>query len=417
MKFQLTKRKLITILTVALLLTNIIVAIAIFVDIQIIKAPKTEVYVDILEVNSEEILIETTIIMSNPNSFEVSFKDIEILSYTKDNKKIGEIDFEGGKIPSDDSKTFYSKDKIFFEEEGDFSIIKNRLTGEIGVSLLGFIHKTIPIDVTVIASIEEIIDSIDIPDINMELDLNNLSQDGIEFTARIEIFNPMKIEFGIDEFSIIVKTPENEVVGSLIIFGDIIKPKESKVFTSKGSLNYNAFDSNKIIFTLNGILRGKIGGLEKKFDISTDTELIIPDITEFIFKNEPIEFQIPVQFKLRLRGIIATVGFKMFNPSEIPLEGRNLKCCVYRLDGEQKTLLGEKEMDPCKIEPGDSVCVDTEIIIPYRKYIFTGLFKQRPDWIILNINGYFSIAGTRQEFPISLNAYVDPTLIIPKKSI
>jgi len=417
MNIHLSKRKIITILTIVLLIFNILVAIAIFVDIQIIKAPKTEVYIDILEVTSEEILIETTIIMSNPNSFEISFKDIEMLTYTKDNKKIGEIDFEGGKIPSDESKTFYSKDKFFFEEEGDFSIIKNRLTGEIGVSLLGFIHKTIPLDVSVIASLQEIIDSIDIPDINMELDLNKLTQEGIEFIARIELFNPMKIEFGIDEFSIVVKTPENEVVGSLIIFGDIIKPEESKVFTSKGSINYNAFDSNKIIFTLKGILRGKIAGLEKKFDISTDTELLMPDITEFIFKNEPIEFQIPVQFKLRIRGIIATVGFKMFNPSEIPLEGRNLKCCVYRLDGEQKILLGEKEMEPCKIEPGDSVCVDTEIIIPYRKYIFTGLLKLRPDWIVLNIDGYFSIAGTRQEFPISLNAYIDPTLIIPKKSI
>ena len=400
-----------------LLIINIIVVIAIFVDIEIIKAPKTEVYVNILEVNSEEILLETTIKMSNPNSFEVSLKNIEMHTYTKDDKKIGEIDFEGGKIPSDDSKTFYSKDKIFFEEEGDLSIIKSRLTGEIGVSLFGFIHKTIPLDVSVIASLKEIIDSIDIPDINIELDFNNLTQKGIEFTARIELFNPMKIEFGIDEFSIIAKTKEKEVVGSLIIFGDIIKPGELKVFTSKGSLNFNAFDSNKIIFTLNGILRGKIGGLEKKFDISTDTELLIPDITEFIFKNEPIEFQIPVQFKLRLRGIIATVGFKMFNPSEIPLEGRNLECCVYRLDGEQKILLGKKEMEPCKIEPGDRVCVNTKIIIPYRKYIFTGLFKQRPDWIVLNINGYFSIAGTRQEFPISLNAYVDPTLIIPKKSI
>jgi hypothetical protein len=128
-------------------------------------------------------------------------------------------------------------------------------------------------------------------------------------------------------------------------------------------------------------------------------------------------FQIPVQFKIRLRGIIATVGFKMFNPSEIPLEGRNLECCVYRLDGEQKILLGKKGMEPCKIEPGDIVCVNTEIIIPYRKYIFTGLFKLRPDWIVLNINGFFSIAGTRQEFPISLNAYVDPSLFLPKEPV
>jgi len=251
----------------------------------------------------------------------------------------------------------------------------------------------------------------------MELDLDNLTSEGIEFTVKVNIYNPTKIEFGIDEFSIIATTEENEEVGQITIFGDIVKPKESSIFTSKGSLHYNAFDSNKIIFTINGIARGRIGGLDKIINISTDAELLIPDITEFIFKNESINFQIPVQFKFRLRGIVATVGFKIFNPSEIPLEGRNLICSIYRLDGEQKTLLGSKEMETCTVLPKDRVCVETKIIIPYRKYLLSNPIKILPDWIILTIDGHFSIAGTRQEFPISLNAYVDPTLIRQKESI
>ena len=49
--------------------------------------------------------------------------------------------------------------------------------------------------------------------------------------------------------------------------------------------------------------------------------------------------------------------------------------------------------------------------IPYLKFFLTGSLKILPDWIILRIDGNFSIAGTRQAFPISLNAYVDPHLI------
>jgi len=410
------KKKIITIFTIILLIINIFVAILIFVDIQVIKAPKTEVFVNILEVTSEEILIETTIKMSNPNSFEVSFKDLNLITSTKDDIKIGDIKFKGGKIPSNQAKTFYSKDKIYFQEEGDFSIIKNEISGNIGVSFFGIIHKTIPLKVSVAASVEEIIDSLDIPEIHMELDFDNLTVEGIEFTVKVDLYNPTKIEFGIDEFSIIAKTEENEEVGRLTILGDIVGPMESSVFTSKGSLNYNAFDSNKIIFYLNGITRGKIGGLEKKINISTKADLVIPDISEFIFKNEPIEFQIPVQFKFRLKGIVSTVGFKMFNPSEIPLEGRNLVCCIYRLDGNTKTLLGKKEMANCPIAPKNRVCVNTTIVIPYRTYLFAGPLKLLPDWIILTIEGHFSIAGTRQEFPISLNAYVDPTIIREKKT-
>jgi len=414
MKIINNRKKILTIFTIVLLIINIFVAILIFVDIQIIKAPKTEIFVNILEVTSEEILIETTIEMSNPNSFEVSFKDLNLITSTKDDKKIGDIKFKGGKIPSNQAKTFYSKDKIYFKEEGDFSIIKNMISGNIGVSFFGIIHKTIPLKVSVAASVEEIIDSIDIPEIHMELDFDNLTAEGIEFTVKVDLYNPTKIEFGIDEFSIIAKTEENEEVGRLTILGDIVGPMESSVFTSKGSLNYNAFDSNKIIFYLSGITRGKIGGLEKKINISTKADLVIPDISEFIFKNEPIEFQIPVQFKFRLRGIVSTVGFKMFNPSEIPLEGRNLVCCIYRLDGEIKTLLGKKEMANCPIAPKGRVCVNTTIVISYSTYLFAGPLKFLPDWIILTIEGHFSIAGTRQEFPISLNAYVDPTLVREK---
>lgn len=417
MNLILSKQKIISFITIYLLLINIFVAIVIFVDIQIIKAPKTNVYVNFLEVTSEEILLETTIEMSNPNIFEISFKELKMKTSTKDDKKIGEINFDGGNIPSHQTKTFYSIDKIYFQDEGDFSIIKNKISGRIGVTFLGFIHKTIPIEISVLASIKEIIDSMDIPEIDMKLDFDNLTSEGIEFTVKVELYNPTKIEFGIDEFSVIAKTEKNEEVGRLVIFGDIVKPKESCVFTSKGSLNYNAFDSNKIIFTLNGIAIGKIGGIEKRINISTDAELLIPNITEFIFKNEPIDFQIPVQFKLRLRGIVSTVGFKIYNPSNIPLEGRNLICSIYRLDGEQKTMLGHEEMESCIILPHDRVCVSTKITIPYRTYLFSGPVRFFPDWIILTIDGYFSIAGTRQEFPISLNAYVDPTFFKQKESI
>jgi LEA14-like dessication related protein len=226
MKIINDKRKILTIFTVVLLIINIFVAILIFVDIQVIKAPKTEVFVNILEVTSEEILIETTIKMSNPNSFELSFKDLSLITSTKDDKKIGDIKFKGGKILSNQAKTFYSKDKIYFQEEGDFSIIKNEISGNIGVSFFGIIRKTIPLKVSVSASVEKIINSIDIPEIHMELDFDNLTAEGIEFTVKVDLYNPTKIEFGIEEFSIIAKTEENEEVGRLTILGDIVGPME-----------------------------------------------------------------------------------------------------------------------------------------------------------------------------------------------
>ena len=75
------------------------------------------------------------------------------------------------------------------------------------------------------------------------------------------------------------------------------------------------------------------------------------------------------------------------------------------------TVLAQKEMDPCEVEHERIVCIKTQMIIPYLTYLFSDPGKLLPDWIILNIQGEFSIAGTRQAFPISLNAHVDPHLI------
>jgi hypothetical protein len=79
------------------------------------------------------------------------------------------------------------------------------------------------------------------------------------------------------------------------------------------------------------------------------------------------------------------------------------------------TLLGQESMEICTIAPQERICVKTQIIIPYSKYLFSGSLKLIPDWIILKIEGDFHIAGTKQAFPIALNAYVDPNVIKQKE--
>ena len=67
-------------------------------------------------------------------------------------------------------------------------------------------------------------------------------------------------------------------------------------------------------------------------------------------------------------------------------------------------------MDSCIIYPKQEVCIETEILIPYFDYLKAGNWRLIPNWIVLTIECDFSIAGTRQAFPISLNAYVNPNL-------
>jgi LEA14-like dessication related protein len=404
------KMKIITIFLAILMLVNIFVAIVIFTDIQIIKSPKTEVEIKVADITADKLTLEIQMRMHNPNSFDVSLEDFKVLSMTHDGDKIGELSIEGGTISSDKTKTFGVTDEIIFKENSDFKILQNRITGKIGVIFLGFIKKTIPLEVNLITSLDEIIDNIEIPDIDLEFSFEDLTDEGLEFIAGINIFNPNNIGITIDELTLNAINDLDEKVGSFIIAGGEIKPKDHSFFKSNGILLYKFIDTQKLTLDLSGNASIKIAGMNKQVSLSTEMSVILPDIQEFIFQNENIIFYIPVQFKLTSNGILSTVGFKYYNPSNVTLIAQNINCSIHRVDDNTKSLLGIKEMEPCTIKPKEEVCVKTEILIPYIEYLRSGNWRLIPKWIVLTIEGDFAIAGTRQVFPISLNAYVNPNL-------
>jgi len=406
-----SKKKIFVILLIILTLVNITATVVIFADIQIIKAPKTEIEIKVADISAEELTLEIQMKMYNPNSFEVSVEDFNILSMTNNGDKIGDVNIEGGAISSDKTKTFTITDKIKFQQDSDFKVLNNKISGKIGVKFLGFIKKTIPIEIDVITSLEEIIEKIEIPDIDLEFFFDDLTEDGLEFTAGINVYNPNNIGITINELTLNAINDFDEKVGSFKILGGEIKPKNQSYFTSNGVLLYKFIDTEKLVLSISGDASLKIAGMNKSISLSTALSVILPDIQEFIFKNENIKFYIPVQFKLTLRGILATVGFKYYNPSNVSLVTRNINCSIHRVDGDKKTQLGIKSMESCIIDPKKEVCIKSEILIPYFTYLKAGNFRLVPNWIVLTIEGDFAIAGTRQAFPISLNAYVNPNLL------
>jgi hypothetical protein len=145
--------------------------------------------------------------------------------------------------------------------------------------------------------------------------------------------------------------------------------------------------------------------------LSTDIQVSIPAISDFVFQNEAVDLEISLQFKLRFKGILAIASFRIINPSEITLVGKNLVYRIYRLDDNTKTLIGEQDMVPSEISPKTDLYVNTEVLISYRKFFFSAGLKFLPDWIILRIDGNILIAGTKQVIPISVQGYLDPHLI------
>jgi len=409
-KMSQTRKKIFTLILLFLMLANLIAAVLIFFDIQIIRAPEIDLDFKLVDINEEELKLEAKMNIYNPNSFEISIEDFNIQSMSKDDYKIGDFSIKDGVISSSKTKSFIVDDTIKFKEDSDFKILSNKITGRIGVNFLGFIKKTIPIELDITISVEELIDNIKIPDVDLEFILDDLVEDGIKFNIGVNVNNSNNVGIFIDKFTVNATDVKNKNFGSFNISGGKINPNAESYFESDGILTYEFLDTQNLNLKLNGDASVKIAGLNQSLSLSADMSFAIPDIKEFIFQNDNIKFYIPVQFKFRLNGIISTVGFKYYNPSNVTLVARNLNCSLYRVDGSDKSLLGTKKMDSCIIDPREEVCLKTEIFISYIDFLFAGKFRLLPDWIVLTIEGDFAIAGTRQAIPLSLNAYVNPNI-------
>ncbi len=398
------------IILIILVLINLLISVFLFYDFQVFESPGTTVSVEVIEINSQELVLQTKMEITNPNSFELSVNDFKVVSKTIEGVDIGKLSMVGGIVGGKETKTFTSKDRFALQGQS-FKILKNEITGRIGIKILGIIQKTIPIHIIVLTSMEEILSSIKSPVLNVEAFFDDINSKGLNFSASISVYNPTDFEYTINNLNLNLKTDDDIDVGNITIFGDTILPRSSLTFSSKGTVSYNALDAEILLVNLSGTAGAKIAGMYQEVKLSTVTSVQIPNIQEFIFQNQTIDIYIPVQIKLTSRGILVNLGFKFYNPSNIPLVTKGLVCSVHRLDGEKMTLLGEKNMESCELSPKNTVCVRTQVTIPYLKYIKTIPGKFLPDWLVIKVQGDFSIAGTRQAFPIALNAYVDPAII------
>lgn len=397
----------IKILLITLMIINIIFASILIIDIQLFKTPDILIKLNILDVNSNEVILGSNIKIVNPNSFELIVSDLKVESKTKDGEKISDIIIQGGKIPSNGEKNFNSTDTVIFKSN-NFDLIENTVYARVGVNILGFISKTIPLRITAIASFNEFLEKLSQPDIDINFAFDKLTEEGITFNTSIDIYNPTGFEFNIEKIFIDINTENNEKVGNIQILGGKIAPKSSVFFSSNGLIEFDAFDAEILWMNVSGVAGIKIAGISKNISFSADASFDIPDIKSFIFVNESIDISLPVQFRFSTFGILATVGLRIYNPSEIPLVAENLVCSISRVDGEKISVLGEEDMTICEFAPNKTTCINTQLRIPYIKFLFSGSGKIFPDWIVLHIKGDFLIAGTRQAFPLSLNAYVDP---------
>ena len=393
---------------IAVTIIYIIFSLFIFLNIQFMDSPEIIIKIEVSDINSEEAHLETTIDIDNPNSFDIIIKNLEITTITPDGFEVGRCKIKGRSIGANEKKIF-SNNLCLALDGYSPELLTSKITGEVGANFL-FIQKTIPLNIGVVTSIHSLIDSLAAPNIDALVEIVDITPEGLEIDASIDVYNPNTFEISIDNISANIETETEKIVGNVNLIGGIIKPNDNLIIKTNGTLLFEVMNSDNININLKGLARAKIAGYEKNLSFSIRSNIKVPDFEELLFsKNKQTVLSIKADEKLTLRGIVFEVILELNNTYKVDLEIKDMVCQVYMVKNEINYLIGEnQEVDDilAKVENSDSS--SCEVLVPYRNLI---PIHGKNDWIMVSVSGYVAIKGVNQTAYLEIRGYQDLHLL------
>ena len=395
-----------TLLVVVILIINIIASVFIFLDIRVMEMPETTIKVDLIEINSEEIIIHHSIEIYNPNQFEIIVDNFEVVANTIYGDEIARLKIGGGRIPSQTNRTFESSDRIAFKDQG-YNTITSKITGTVGVKFLGLIKKTLPVAVNIITSVGDVIHDISAPIVHIETDFGKITLEGINFTGTIDIYNPNPFDMYVEDFSIEIETETGEIVGNLDVTEGIIPAKSSFDLIGKGRILIEALNAKTLSVNMSGVAGVKIAGINKSIPFSIDAHLNIPRLEDILSSDTPTEAIIISDMKATLRGFISNMTLEINNPNEIGLIARDITFLIYRVDKDEKKLVGESIIEEAEMGPENTSNISTQILLPYSKLLFSRRKGFLPDALLVIVRANITTPGLDAHIWIGVSGYQD----------
>ena len=398
------KKRTIIVLLALVTAINIIAAAFIYFDIQLLEAPETTISVDIIEINSEEAIIQTKIDVSNPNSFEIVTKDFELITTTSSGDELAHMKIEGGNIPPNEERTFTDTFVIDFNGN-EPGLLKSRLTGTVGVKTW-FMQKTIPITINIITSIENVIKQIAAPMINIEADFGEFSEDKLSINGTVDVYNPNTFDISIENIALDIITDAGKNVGGLNVAGGTIPGKSSEKLIASGEILLESLNAKKLTINMSAIATARIADYNLSLPIYVEANIGIPDIEELLLsKDKPTILSIKLDEKLTFKGVVFNVLLEVNNTFKIDLIFSEIVCNVYLVEDDDHHLIGENaDVEDIFAEVGAPGTTSCEILAPYSKLLTKFLAS---DWLMVEVSAKIIINGVNQSVFFEVRGYQD----------
>jgi LEA14-like dessication related protein len=400
------KKTIIAIILALLFVINIVAAALIFVDIQVLTFPKTTIRVDVIEINSDEIIIQHDLQLHNPNSFEMILKDFQIIATTTSGEEVTNLTIDGGSIPGQSNRSFAGSDRISMK--GNLSgLLTSKITGIVGINLLGIIKKTIPLELTVLTSLKEALKKISIPTIMVRVEFGTITRHAVNLTTEIDVTNPNPFSMFIKNFILNITTETGTNVGNFIIPGSQIPSESAVTLHGYGSVIIEALNAKNLFITLHAEAGANVAGINKSLPISSDIEIAIPDLNQFIPADKPLELELKPDLQRARGGLKSNMTLEVINPTKIPLIASDIVVIYYGVKNNQKYFIAEGSLGSGELVPEATTFFHGEALLLYSKLInFTGR-GLLPDMIFAQLCTNISLSGVHISIPVSIGSYID----------
>ena len=398
---MLKKKWLIT--SILFLLICIIIIFA-FISLSGISTPKVSVEINTTQLTEDNITLDITMVIDNQNAYSLVLEDMSIEAITAQDTVIGSLSFPKKTIPSYEALTVKTSGSFGFKDQS-LEEFESLITGSFGVNFYG-ITISLPLEISIITNPTPIVESIVLPTFLLEADITSINETGVLLNGSIHVENQNEFSMSLLNTQIVFDHNNTFLNAKITVDDTIIQPNSKSSILFSAFVGYEIFNIGKITASMVGDVDINVAGISLNRPFSASAQMIVPDLAKFLMGNNRIEISLSADFDVTLTGLTMNVGFKLYNPTKIPLSASELDIRVYRVDNEFKTLLAEDILRNCQIPAKNETCLKSSFKLSLNSFIPI-IGDGFPDWFLLTLTGDFIIADTNQRIPVQLNGYLN----------
>jgi LEA14-like dessication related protein len=398
-------KKIIVIILVSATILNIVAGAFIFFDIKTMNLPETTLTLELVDLNANEAVLQTTLFINNPNSFSIFLQNLTIITVTDNGEVINHLFMDGGETYAHENRTFTYAATIRFNGTIP-NQLTSRITGTVGVLFLGLIKKTLPLKFTMVTSLSNILTQFTLPQIHLAGNFSEITQEGVNFTGNIEITNPYSFDMAIENISVSVETETGMQVGTVTVQGKTIPAKTSQQQTGSGQLLLKALDAKTLRMTVHGEVIVLIAGIKKSMNFSVEADIIPPHL-EQLLSDLPTDSSLTGKYKLTLGGLLDQITLEIINPNKLTFHANDITVHIYRVDRDKQRLMCNGTIPDGVITSQNTTILQGDMLIPYSQllpHLGERLFADRLQ-VIVRTN--ITIQGLNQTIWVGMTGYQD----------